>query len=602
MKCTQLVRASKDLAQTSYFMATNSLHLTTFCLQYPPSVVACVCIHLACKWSSWEIPVSSDGKHWWEYVDGSVTQELLDELTHEFLLILEKTPNRLKHNKNWRASQTAKKGKESAQQLDESASEQTMLNMISRVSSDSIVAGLMSMSSSSSSSSSSMPSVNRASSASVLQNPSGGAASVKQQWQAPVSNTKVDSSHIHKTKEPPTSVGNSQPNAVNLSQAGSSDLPLQGDSSVAWSKQANTKHQTLTVAPPANKVSLNEYRAKRAEELAAQKRKLETLVTNVKEQYAAAAHALVVQQQKEKQSSHTSQSSLHKDSHASHLASHKDSHTSQVILKSQASGTERAKKHADRGDKVAKVNVPSSEKLTKQEEVKIQTKSLPAERCSSSEESVSRCRDQKEKHKEHLSVRHNHHQPHHHSMQKDSHTHSNSSKHSGDSRHGSLQGSSSHGSHSSSKNSSSRKRAHTEDLAMQNHQPKMSKPSSVSSHTSSSSYTSGVSEQNFHHAIQQAAYKQTGSLGKADKGLAGAVSHSIAHTSEYKDPFQMLNSVLSTQSMHLTQPAGFDYIPGYHVEYKYPAVPLTSNSSSKHLQRLPPLPADPPPPLPPLPK
>uniref|UniRef100_H2MPJ0 Cyclin T1 n=1 Tax=Oryzias latipes TaxID=8090 RepID=H2MPJ0_ORYLA len=78
VKCTQLVRASKDLAQTSYFMATNSLHLTTFCLQYCPPVVACVCIHLACKWSNWEIPVSTDGKHWWEYVDPTVTLELLD--------------------------------------------------------------------------------------------------------------------------------------------------------------------------------------------------------------------------------------------------------------------------------------------------------------------------------------------------------------------------------------------------------------------------------------------------------------------------------------------------------------------------------------------
>nr|XP_004668217.1 cyclin-T2 isoform X2 [Jaculus jaculus] len=107
VKCTQLVRASKDLAQTSYFMATNSLHLTTFCLQYKPTVIACVCIHLACKWSNWEIPVSTDGKHWWEYVDPTVTLELLDELTHEFLQILEKTPSRLKRIRNWRANQAA---------------------------------------------------------------------------------------------------------------------------------------------------------------------------------------------------------------------------------------------------------------------------------------------------------------------------------------------------------------------------------------------------------------------------------------------------------------------------------------------------------------
>ncbi|XP_041662626.1 cyclin-T2a [Cheilinus undulatus] len=117
VKCSQLVRASKDLAQTSYFMATNSLHLTTFCLQYKPTVIACVCIHLACKWSNWEIPVSTDGKHWWEYVDNSVTLELLDELTHEFLQILEKTPSRLKRIRNWRATQAAKKPKTESTQL-----------------------------------------------------------------------------------------------------------------------------------------------------------------------------------------------------------------------------------------------------------------------------------------------------------------------------------------------------------------------------------------------------------------------------------------------------------------------------------------------------
>lgn len=59
-------------------LVSCSLHLTTFCLQYRPTVVACVCIHLACKWSNWEIPISSDGKHWWEYLDPTVTLQLLD--------------------------------------------------------------------------------------------------------------------------------------------------------------------------------------------------------------------------------------------------------------------------------------------------------------------------------------------------------------------------------------------------------------------------------------------------------------------------------------------------------------------------------------------
>ncbi|XP_077392977.1 cyclin-T2-like isoform X2 [Festucalex cinctus] len=109
-------------------MATNSLHLTTFCLQYKPTVIACVCIHLACKWSNWEIPVSTDGKHWWVYVDSSVTLELLDELTHEFLQILEKTPSRLKRIRNWRATQAAKKPKsENSQLTDASVAGPSML-------------------------------------------------------------------------------------------------------------------------------------------------------------------------------------------------------------------------------------------------------------------------------------------------------------------------------------------------------------------------------------------------------------------------------------------------------------------------------------------
>merc|ERR1712012_1386674 len=57
VKCCQLVKAAKELAQTSYFMATNSLHLTTMCLRYTPTIVACVCIHLACKWSNYKIPL-----------------------------------------------------------------------------------------------------------------------------------------------------------------------------------------------------------------------------------------------------------------------------------------------------------------------------------------------------------------------------------------------------------------------------------------------------------------------------------------------------------------------------------------------------------------
>merc|ERR1740128_570413 len=96
VRCCQLVKASKDLAQTSYFMATNSLHLTTMCLRYSPTIVACVCIHLACIWSKYQIPVSGEGKQWWSYVDPDATLEQLKKLTAEFLAIFDKCPSKLK--------------------------------------------------------------------------------------------------------------------------------------------------------------------------------------------------------------------------------------------------------------------------------------------------------------------------------------------------------------------------------------------------------------------------------------------------------------------------------------------------------------------------
>ncbi|KAI9587221.1 cyclin-T isoform X1 [Glossina fuscipes] len=100
VKTCQLVKACKDLAQTSYFLASNSLHLTSMCLQYKPTVVACFCIYLACRWSRWEIPQSTEGKHWFHYVDETVTMDLLKQLTEEFIAIYEKSPARLKSKLN----------------------------------------------------------------------------------------------------------------------------------------------------------------------------------------------------------------------------------------------------------------------------------------------------------------------------------------------------------------------------------------------------------------------------------------------------------------------------------------------------------------------
>lgn len=66
------------------------------CIQYKPTVVACFCILVACKWSNWEIPLSNEKKEWFKYVDPTVTAELLKQLTEEFLVIFEACPSRLK--------------------------------------------------------------------------------------------------------------------------------------------------------------------------------------------------------------------------------------------------------------------------------------------------------------------------------------------------------------------------------------------------------------------------------------------------------------------------------------------------------------------------
>ncbi|XP_062570389.1 cyclin-T1-like [Saccostrea cucullata] len=92
---------------------SESLHLTTLCLQYKPTVVSCVCVELACKWSNWEIPTSNQGRPWYYYVDQSVTPELLTELTQDFLNILDKCPSKLKKRiMTWKSGEKDKKERE----------------------------------------------------------------------------------------------------------------------------------------------------------------------------------------------------------------------------------------------------------------------------------------------------------------------------------------------------------------------------------------------------------------------------------------------------------------------------------------------------------
>uniref|UniRef100_A0AC11E0M8 Cyclin T1 n=1 Tax=Ovis aries TaxID=9940 RepID=A0AC11E0M8_SHEEP len=569
VKCTQLVRASKDLAQTSYFMATNSLHLTTFSLQYTPPVVACVCIHLACKWSNWEIPVSTDGKHWWEYVDATVTLELLDELTHEFLQILEKTPNRLKRIWNWRAWQADRKTKADDRGADENSSEQTILNMISQSSSDTTIAGLMSMSASSTTSA--VPSL-----------------PATEDSKSNLSNVEMLSSERWLSSHPPFKVEPAQGYRKSENLALGADHSLQQDGSNAFvSQKQNSK------SVPSAKVSLKEYRAKHAEELAAQKRQLENMEANVKSQYAYAAQ---------------------------NLLSHHDSHSS-VILKMPIEGSENPERpFLEKTDKTAlKMRIPMTggdkAASTKPEEIKMRIKvHTAADKHNSVDDSVTKNREHKEKHKTHPSNHHHHHNHH-------SHKHSHSqlpagtgNKRLGDPKHSSQTSTLAHKpysvSSSFSSSSSSRKRPLPEETggAAYDHSAKTAKSAKSSSINFSfpplptmaqlpghSSDTSGL------HFSQPSCKTRVPHM-KLDKSSTGANSHNTPQTTDYQDTVNMLNSLLNAQGVQPTQPPAFEYVHSYG-EYMNPrAGGMSSRSGNTDKPRPPPLPSEPPPPLPPLPK
>lgn len=98
IKCLKMLNAdkNKDISRTSYLLATQMTHLTTFSLHFEPSLIACVAIHTALKWTNWKIPPSAQGKEWYSYVHPSVNVAIMDELVLVFLDIYRKSHCRMK--------------------------------------------------------------------------------------------------------------------------------------------------------------------------------------------------------------------------------------------------------------------------------------------------------------------------------------------------------------------------------------------------------------------------------------------------------------------------------------------------------------------------
>ncbi|MBV96441.1 Cyclin-T1, partial [Eschrichtius robustus] len=468
------------------------------------------------------------------------------------------------------ACQAAKKTKADDRGADENTSEQTILNMISQSSSDTTIAGLMSMSASSTTSAvPSLPATEESTSnlSNVEMLPS-------ERWLSSHPPFKVEPAQGHRTSE-------------NLALIGV-DHSLQQDGSNAFvSQKQNSK------SVPSAKVSLKEYRAKHAEELAAQKRQLENMEANVKSQYAYAAQ---------------------------NLLSHHDSHSS-ILLKMPIEGSENPERpFLEKTDKTAlkmRIPVTSGDKAatSKPEEIKMRIKvHTAADKHNSVDDSVTKSREHKEKHKTHPS---NHHHHHNHHSHKHSHSQlpaSTGNKRPGDPKHSSQTSTLAHKpyslSSSFSSSSSSRKRPLPEETggAVFDHSAKTAKNTKSSSINFSfpplptmaqlpghSSDTSGLT-------FSQPSCKTRVPHMKLDKGSTGANGHSATQTIDYQDTVNMLHSLLNAQGVQPTQPPAFEYVHSYG-EYLNPrAGGMSSRPGNTDKPRLPPLPSEPPPPLPPLPK
>lgn len=355
---------------------------------------------------------------------------------------------------------------------------------------------------------------------------------------------------------------------------------------LAGSEQLQQQTNSEVHAPA--KVSLSEYRAKNADVLAAQKRKLENMEASVKRDYANAAQALICQQQRKEKQHHHQQSSSSSDM----------SNPSPIILKIPL--------EKDRHERSSlKMRFPlaggggsghSTSTRGQEQDIKVRIRVPEKQRGSSGEEGKSR-----EKHRERSNHHHHHH--HHHHSSSSSASFSSSHKHSSSS--GGAVGSSkkvpSDASRTSSLSSSaSRKRMYSQDPPTVSHPPsKVSKSSRNPYQLPSSSSSSGQALGRSHDILptmglpnHQGSYLHSKDLKTDTNGHGAAIG---TQSNEYQDTFEMLNSLLSAQGVQPSQPSMFDYRSQYG-DYRY------SGGSRGSNQRPPPLPSEPPPPLPPLPK
>lgn len=513
--------------------------------------------------------MSTDGKHWWEYVDPTVTLELLDELTHEFLQILEKTPSRLKRIRNWRAM--AKKPKVDGQVSETPLLGSSLVQNSLLVDSVTGVPANPSFQKPSTSATFPAPIPLNSGNTSVQDSRASDNLSVlaagmpstsyslssHQEWPQHPDSARTDP--VYTQKQEATLSGSQyisfqQGPSVTL-HSGLHHRPDKiADHSSAKQeyahKSGSSKHHGPIPAAPGvvpQKMSLDKYR---------EKRKLETLDLDTRDHYIA-AHA----------------EQPHKHGPAQAVAG--SSVTSPIKMKLPITNSDKPEKHmAEKKEKSGslklRIPIPPPDKGPSKEELKMKIKVSSSERHSSSDEGSGKSklssphinRDHKEKHKEHPAIRH-------HSSHKHLHMLSGGgSKHAADGMPPTvLRSPVGLGPDGLSSSSSARKKLHIND-ASHNHHSKMSKSSKSSGSSSSSSsvkqYLSSHSSV-FNHPLPppppvtyQVGYGHLSTLVKLDKKPVephGPEANHEYNTSsqhlDYKDTFDMLDSLLSAQGMNM---------------------------------------------------
>ncbi|CAD5218832.1 unnamed protein product [Bursaphelenchus okinawaensis] len=75
-------------AEFVFWLTTDIIHVTNWCIRYKPSVIAGAAFYMAILWSENNNTFpgrSSKGDEWYQYFDPTLTHQQLDDMTHEFI-------------------------------------------------------------------------------------------------------------------------------------------------------------------------------------------------------------------------------------------------------------------------------------------------------------------------------------------------------------------------------------------------------------------------------------------------------------------------------------------------------------------------------------